>query len=152
MSNRTSTFGVLIGVLALVATACAGDDNPRANETVISGGDVVLETSWTAKSVNGEDVLEEFEPVTVQFDDTGAVMGSSGCNQYGGSYQVTGSEIALTVSPTTRIACLELQGEQESRVREALNGAAQFDITDGELTLINADGAVVASFEADSEK
>ena len=169
--KRGITGVLLVGVLALVAATCGGDDNQNVGETtpqpsevngtpmnevgntdvggpVLGGGDRVEGTRWMARSVKGEDVLPQFPPLTLLFDATGGVGGSAGCNQYAGTYKVEGSKITITVGLATRLSCLELQGKQEGRFLETLQEAAEFDINGDELTLSDADGTPLAFFEA----
>lgn len=169
--KRTISGGLLVGVLVLVAAACGGDDSQDVGEPaplasvlggtpvnevenaevgglVLGAGDRADGSGWLATSVKGLDVFPQFPSITLLFDATGRVDGSSGCNQYGGTYEAQGGEITITVGPTTRVPCVELQGEQERRFLESLHEAAEFEINGNELTLWNANGAPVAIFEA----
>ncbi|MDH3754483.1 MAG: META domain-containing protein [Acidimicrobiia bacterium] len=150
-SGRTRSMRI-VGVAIVVGTmlvAGCGSDGDRGDLAGVPGPDEQLEPSeWVARSVKGEDVLTRFPSVTLRFDREGRVDGSSGCNQYGGTYEIEASAIIFVVGPTTRMACEEAQGRQELRFFEALEDAAAFEIEGDELTLRDADGIEVASFEA----
>jgi heat shock protein HslJ len=168
---RTRTISVcLLSVLVLMAAACGGDDRQNTGEPAnlapgsdgtpvdeiensgegdpVSGdGDRLEGTEWMATSIKGEDVLSRFPSPTLRFDSADRVSGSAGCNEYGGMYKVTGSEITFTVGPTTRRACLKQQAEQEGRFLESLQEAADYEVRGDEMTLTDTHRALVVSFE-----
>jgi heat shock protein HslJ len=148
-------------VVAMLATACGDSqdgaeparpadaaplDNADAAGSAATGG--LAGTTWMATSVNGEAILADFPTPTIVFEADGRVSGSAGCNDYAGTYAVEGSQITFTVGLTSRRPCEVQQGQQEERFVMGLVKAVGFQIGDGVLTLTDADGAAVATFDA----
>ena len=87
--------------------------------------------------------------ITAIFGPGGTISGSDGCNQYSGSYMVSGSQ--LQVSPTlasTMMACGEPAGvmEQEAQYLAALQSAATYQIEGNVMQLRTKDDALAAIF------
>lgn len=127
----------LLIAIAAIATACLGSDF----------GDSV-EGSWqlTSGTVEGEDIpILETHPVTITFDGDN-VGGTAACNGYGGSYELSGSNISFGDLAMTEMACLP----QEAMVAESLYARALSLVTtvsvDGDLILEGPDTRLV--FEA----
>lgn len=85
--------------------------------------------------------------VTAAFTD-GRVEGSTGCNEYGGAYEIDGDAIAITDVAQTQIACDDEVMAQESTFIDGLLRAASFDVDGSTLILRDADGEFVLSFVA----
>jgi heat shock protein HslJ len=92
-------------------------------------------TDGFASVLNGTDV-------TIDFGADGGISGSTGCNEYSGTYEVDGDAIVIGTLAVTERACLEPEGamEQETIFLDRLQGAATFAIVDDELTLFDTDG------------
>ena len=77
--------------------------------------------------------------VTARFDTTGRVSGSSGCNNYGGPYTVTGSAISIGPLGGTLKGCTSPDGiqQQERDFQAALASAKTFTVTGTTLTLFD---------------
>ncbi len=88
--------------------------------------------------------------LTAEFAQDGTLSGSSGCNRYSASYSVDGGKIAIEPGISTLMACSEPDGimEQEAAYLQALPTAATYGFADGRLELRTADGALVASYNA----
>jgi heat shock protein HslJ len=109
------------------------------------------DTSWILIHYAGSDgsarsVLPNVE-VTAVFR-AGRLSGSSGCNNYTGAYQVTGSSISLSGIAGTRRFCASPPGimEQEADYLEALGRVAQFDVTTDALDLRDSLGGILLSY------
>jgi heat shock protein HslJ len=127
----------LIGLLALLASACLGSDFADSVEgpwQMISG------------TVNGEQIpLLDSHPITANFED-GQVGGTAACNSYGGTYSLSGSTISIGDLAMTEMACFP----EEVMRAEALfsEGIMRVDTVtlNGGLTLSGDDVEMV--FEA----
>ena len=75
-----------------------------------------------------------------------SVTGSTGCNSFGGSYQVDGDAIAIGEVRMTLKACEPDVSQQEDVVHRALVRASTFSIDGDTLTLMDAQGAFLVSF------
>lgn len=118
-------------------------------------------TEWTLVSfgpAGGENDLIAGTEVTLKFQDDTRVGGSTGCNSYGGSYQVRGNSISFGRLISTRRACVvQRANEQEQRFILALEAASRFRVSTDRLTILSDRGRTVLNFvnseagEADSE-
>lgn len=82
--------------------------------------------------------------VTITFESDGTVHGSSGCNWYGGEYEVHGSDgLSIGALGGTEMYCISPAGvaEQEAAYLSALSAVNGFAAADAVLTLFyGADG------------
>lgn len=75
------------------------------------------------------------------------VSGSGGCNRLAGGYELNGNNLKFTQMAMTRMACLH-GGDTEAQFVEALNQVSAWKIGGGMLSLMDADGHVLAKFSA----
>ena len=97
------------------------------------GGDAV------ASPVQGTDAH-------VRFDADGSVTGSTGCNSFGGTYEVESEAIAIGEVRMTLKACEPDVSQQEDVFHRGLVRASTFSIDGDTLTLADAQGAFLVSF------
>lgn len=85
--------------------------------------------------------------VTLRFAEDNRASGSTGCNSYGGTYQVRGDNISFSRLISTRRACLDQNAnEQEQRFLSLLGAANRFRFTSGRLTVLSDRGRSVLNF------
>jgi heat shock protein HslJ len=85
--------------------------------------------------------------VTAQFQD-GKIAGKDGCNQYTGTYKVTGGVLTVKLGASTLMACEAKLMDQAKAYTAALSSAATFQITGDRLQITNGGGKVAATFAA----
>ena len=92
----------------------------------------------------GDDDTDEPRP-TMTFDPNGTVSGTTGCNQYSGSYEVDGGKLTIVSMSSTAMACADpVIDAQAADFAAALNGAASWLVRpDGDLE-IQAPTAILA--------
>lgn len=83
--------------------------------------------------------------VTVQFMD-GKIAGKDGCNQYTGTYKVTGSVLTIRLGASTLMACEPKLMEQAKGYTAALSSSATFQITGDRLQITNGGGKTAVTF------
>ncbi|GMU80060.1 MAG: hypothetical protein AMXMBFR46_28470 [Acidimicrobiia bacterium] len=84
--------------------------------------------------------------ITARFED-GTVSGSTGCNEYSGSYEVDGRSITIGPLRTTRRACVDAAaGKQESDYLAALELARSFSLDGSNLTLLREGGTIAVVY------
>jgi heat shock protein HslJ len=111
-------------------------------------------TEWTLTAYNnGQDAVVSVligTEITAAFGDDSRLTGSAGCNTYGASYEVDGSNITLGPAVTTRMWCPEPEGimDQESAFLAALGLAATYRIQGDKLEMRTTDGALALQFTA----
>jgi heat shock protein HslJ len=84
---------------------------------------------------------------TAAFGADGRISGSGGCNQFNGSYTLSGNN-TISIGPlaTTRMACAPAIMDQENAYLAALQASTQYAVRAAELTLRDANDATQATF------
>ncbi len=101
----------------------------------------LVNTSWQLVSFDEGTPVVENSVVTITFDDTMHIAGSSGCNDYGGRYSFNGNEIRFNEVISTLMACADERiNTQESAFFLALQNATTFEISASELVIYYGDG------------
>jgi heat shock protein HslJ len=110
-------------------------------------------SSWKLVSYHdGESALVSVlngTEITAAFAES-KLSGSAGCNNYFASYDFEGETLTLGPAATTRKMCAEPEGimEQERAYLAALASVAGYRVEGERLELLDAEGALVATFEA----
>jgi heat shock protein HslJ len=111
-------------------------------------------TSWDVVSYNnGKEAVVSViagTELTALFDESGTVAGSSGCNNYNGSYEVDGENISMGPFAVTMKMCEEAAMEQEQQFFTAMESAATF-VVEGSGSMLQfriADGTMAVNLEA----
>ena len=102
--------------------------------------------SWRATGIGGAVIPADVE-VTATFGEDGRISGRGGCNRYGGSFTVTGSEIAFGPIMSTRMACLDEGGRVEGLYLAALEAITSWAIDGPMLTLTGPAGSDTIVYE-----
>lgn len=127
------------------------------SQTLSSDQRVLSGTEWRLVSfgpAGNEASLVAGTTVTLKFGEDGRASGSTGCNSYGGTYQVRGDNISFSRLISTRRACLDQNAnQQESRFLSALEAASRFRLSSNRLTLLSDRGRNALNFvnSSDSE-
>lgn len=139
------TAGLLVALLTGISpalTACGGGATPE---------NPLADTSWELKEYAGPSHSEGLTAVltaavpTLEFGQDGAVHGSGGCNNFHGTYTVSGDALGFSPLATTMMYC-EQEGimNQESAFLSRLEDAASFSVDEGQLHLLNEAGSLIA--------
>lgn len=117
-------------VLCLVLFACAEPSEQAATDPT--------DTAWRLESgtLNGSAVpVLDTHPITLVFTEDGA-GGTSACNQYFGSYALSGGEISFGEITQTEMACIPDEVmDSEAAFLAALSVVEAFGATEDSLTL-----------------
>lgn len=100
---------------------------------------------------NGQDAvvsLLEGTTITAVFGEDGSLSGSAGCNRFTTSFQADSGSISIGLVASTMMACEEEIMQQETAFLAALPTAVTYDLQGDALELRDANGALVASFVA----
>jgi heat shock protein HslJ len=135
---RTVLSQLVVPALAglLLATSGCGGGADEGDGTALEG------TEWTL--VAGVEGPPDAVP-TVTFED-GRVSGSSGCNWYGGDYELEGDAIAISEIAVTAMGCPDPEMETEATYLAAFLDVDGWSLEDGELVL-SAAGEEVLRYE-----
>lgn len=80
-------------------------------------------------------------------NDTLRVSGSGGCNRLSGGFELEGDRLRFSRMAGTMMACLDGM-EQEKRLLDVLGQVERYRIRGSHLDLMDAQGVVIARFEA----
>jgi heat shock protein HslJ len=72
---------------------------------------------------------------TIEFDKDGNVTGNSGCNGFGGMYEVKETHITFSQIVSTLMACDDPRMSQETAVFQVLREDVEYKINGNTLTL-----------------
>lgn len=129
----------------------AGADNTTLAKYQAQSQDLAG-TSWEALSYNnGKQAVTSVilkTSITANFGKDGTLSGNSGCNEYTGSYTVTGAQISIGTLASTMMFCSDPEGvmDQEAQYQAALGTAATYQIEGQVLELRTKDGALAVSY------
>ncbi len=107
--------------------------------------------AWRPSHI-GEMRLADDSRLFVQFEIDGRYAGYAGCNQFFGSYQLTGKLINIEPLGSTRMACPVQETSFEIAFFESLQSAVAVARADKRLALSNEQGQTVARFDAIDRK
>jgi heat shock protein HslJ len=102
--------------------------------------DDLQDTAWELNSLSGTDLIPG-STITLAFSGD-ALSGSAGCNQFGGSYEISGDTLLIRDLFATEMACAEPIGilEQEQAFLTALRAVDSYQLGTGRLELRNEQG------------
>ena len=127
----------LLSGFVLLLVACGSDENPLAN------------TEWRLVALGNADAPAAVvggDP-TAKFTTTTDMTGWTGCNAYGASYSVSGSDLRLDHVTWTEAGCpTQALFDQEQRIQDALVTVERFEVSGEQLTL-HSEGGQVLVFE-----
>lgn len=112
----------------------------------------LADTSWIVTGYNnGQGAVVSViagSQLTADFGADGTLSGSAGCNNYTATYEISGTNLKIGPTASTRMACADPAGvmEQEVQYLQALATAATYAREGNRLELRTADGALAATF------
>ena len=149
VDSRPRTSAVLVAGAALVFVlgACGDDDSDEPADA--AAAPALTGTSWTlaSASIDGDDVAA-VGTSTLEFGDDGTTLaGSTGCNQFSGTYTQSGSDLTIELGPVTLRACVDADATaQEAAVLAQLPEVASYAV-DGQLRLTDADDVTLLVYD-----
>ncbi len=144
---RTCAAVVAGAALVLALGACGDEDDDVPADA--DAATTLTGTSWTLAnaSIDGDDVAA-VGTSTLQFGDDGTtVAGSTGCNQFSGTYTQSGSDLTIELGPVTLAACVDPgAAAQEAAILAHLPEVASY-AADGQLVLKDADDVTLLAYD-----
>jgi len=129
VKTKTKTLFVTISLCLCLLSACV----------FINQNDTLDGTAWLLTLIDNIPPLSGTR-LTVEFSSQ-LVDGSSGCNSYGGSYDIKGEKIFINQIAMTEMACLDPGVmEQEQTFIKYLQDAQNFALSEGYLLIFRSDG------------
>ncbi|HEY0725016.1 MAG TPA: META domain-containing protein, partial [Pyrinomonadaceae bacterium] len=143
-------------VLAVLAVLCfAVMAQSQTNRDLSTDQRVLRGTEWRLVSLGpagAEADIVAGTTVTLKFGEDGRATGSTGCNSYGGTYQIRGDNISFSRLISTRRACLDQNAnQQEQRFISALEAANRFRLSANRLTILSDRGRNTLNFVNNSD-
>lgn len=143
---RTSAHLAAACLLLPLLLACT-----TMNPTSRTPAPELNDTAWTLASLPGptSHTGTNAPLATLRFE-AGRAQGSDGCNRYGGAYTAS-TDGRLQFGPqlvSTRMACPEPMGALASAFNAALLATQAYRVDGGQLLLLGADGATLATLAA----
>jgi heat shock protein HslJ len=102
-------------------------------------------TQWVLSTLDGAAAIEAAQ-ATLNFDAEGRITGSDGCNRFFGPYRVAGDALVFSQLGGTLMACPPDMMEQARSFTRALMSTNTFSMAGGTLTLLDENGAALATF------
>jgi heat shock protein HslJ len=130
------------------STSPGGDtvDAPSDESAELSG------SSWILAAYSDGSTSVPAAPgavTTIEFAADGVLRGSTGCNQFSGTYLRDGDQLALTLGPMTQMACLDQPLQAQENALVALFPRVDgYTMSNEQLMLTDEAGAVVLTYEA----
>jgi putative lipoprotein len=97
---------------------------------------VLASTDWTAEQVDGQAVLANARP-TLAFEGEQRAGGTSGCNRWFASVEMSGETLRFSQAGATRMACEPYRMQQESRFLSALEAVRSYRVEGDTLRLLD---------------
>jgi heat shock protein HslJ len=110
--------------------------------------------NWIANGINngrgGVQSVVIGNEITAVFGEDGSLSGWTGCNNYGGTYEVDGEEMSIGPLAATEKFCEQPEGtmDQESQYLAALQTVATWSIDGDVLDLRTSEGSRAVSYNA----
>ena len=98
--------------------------------------------SWTLHTINDE-LLYGNKPITLSFDNSEQLSGSTGCNRYRASYSSDHGAINIATIATTKKLCAPEIMEQEKRYLRILGDAATYVDKCGRLKISSQENEIL---------
>jgi heat shock protein HslJ len=128
----------LLILSSLLMLSCAGMKSQQSG-----AGQVLAGSNWTLNSIPDFPAESTSRPVTLSFSDsTDRFGGNTGCNGFGGNYEVKGNRLTLSKIISTQMACNPGM-QTESRLMKALTEADGYEIRNDKLILRKGDQLLI---------
>lgn len=93
---------------------------------------------------------EPISDATLTFQN-GRISGNAGCNGFFAAYTLDGGDLSITMGGSTLMMCEDAVMAQEQAILANLGQAAAYAVTDGVLTLLNAEGTALLTLSERTE-
>jgi len=141
-----ATIGFGFFLLFLAGIALVTLKGRQLAEFGMSGGGAGLTGASWRPVVIGNAAIPEDSGMYISFEVDGSIKGHGGCNGFFGSLQQT--EFGIKVGPlgATGIACDDSTMGRETEFFEAVQETTSFQVTPGNMRLLNDKGYILAEF------
>lgn len=122
----------------------------RASQKNKSSTPALQGHTWVVENIAGGGVIDAAH-ATLNFGTGGKLFGLASCNNYSGTYELTGEELSVGMLAVTQMACAPALNQQERRFLQVLQSARSFAIdTTGKLIIHAESGTTLEAYSSDS--
>ena len=142
MNRSIVLSAIALGAAMLIAACSTGGASPSAAGSTLEGT-----WQWTASTETqpaAQAVVPDPENYTITFEADGTFEGKADCNQIAGTWTSSGSNLTITVGPSTLAMCPE--ESQGDLYVTYLGQVASYAISGTDLTMTFADDAGTMTF------
>lgn len=134
--------------ILIVTSLVAQADHPSSSsaEPQAPVAPAILDTLWTAKSINGTSPLPRTN-ATLSIGSDLRAGGSGGCNSWFAQAQLDGDRLGFATIGATQKGCTQNVNLQEQAYFAALAATATWQVSGDMLTLFGVDGKPLVVFE-----
>jgi heat shock protein HslJ len=122
---------LIVAGLLLGLSACQSTQQAQIEDLAIEG-------TWHIEVANGQPVID-YSPAQLTFEAEGKLTGNNSCNNFFGSYVLSGQSLQLQPAGSTMKACVDALMAQEQRVMQAMPDISQGKLSKGKLLLQDTD-------------
>jgi heat shock protein HslJ len=142
--------GFITAALVALLTACSGQQSqPSVTTPEAVTAPTLIDTEWKALTIFGQDASAAES--TLEFDGADQVYGSTGCNNFRGSVELSGTSLKFGLLATTRKMCAAAVSGQETVYLEALGEARGWRRLGNTIEFTDADNVVIAQLVPDED-
>jgi heat shock protein HslJ len=138
-------------VLLVFAMSSCGDDDDDDAPSASTAPTQLAGTKWVLSSavIDDEDVAS-VAVAALDFGSDGTLSGTTGCNNFSGTYEQEGDELDIELGPMTLAACTDPAATaQEQAILEGLPEVDTFRSTP-QLELLDGDGDTLLIYDANT--
>jgi heat shock protein HslJ len=147
MPRYTTPLLISTALFVVLVSACGDDDDDDQPSAATVGPTELAGTKWVLASYVADD--EDVDAAAVAALDFGAttVSGTTGCNNFNGSYTQDGDKVTIELGAMTEVACTDdAVTAQERAITDGLGRVASFTVS-GQLALLDGDGAAILIYD-----
>ncbi|WP_232496440.1 MULTISPECIES: META domain-containing protein [Methylotenera] len=152
MLTPKTTYLAMLPFLILCACAKPNTAAPVAMQNTLSLTQLTNKT-WQVEDINQRGIIDNAH-VTLMFGDDNRISGKSGCNNYSGSYTLTGNKLAV-IPPmiSTRMMCPPALMQLENEYIAILSTAEKVELSAmGALIMTSQNGKTITFMTNDAVK
>ncbi len=117
-------------VVALLALGCSRERSAAGGAAPAD----LIGSAWQLEDLAGKTPLPD-AAVTLEFPDSGRVIGRASCNRYFGDARLDGTAISLGALGATRMACADAVNQQETEYLRLLQAAERYEFDGATLRI-----------------
>ncbi len=138
---------IFAGLLLFLANCAVQSQEPLHMDNAIH---TLENTNWQATAINnGRGAIvpsQGSRSITARFAN-GSIQGNGGCNQFSATYTRNSGQLHIAQLRSTQRACAEASlMEQEAYFLKALTRVSQYQLSSGQLKLLDNNGLVMVEF------